>query len=212
MSESLGGDVGSDVLRWLERSREVGFLGPKPVAPHVEHALGFVEVVGDPPTSVVDLGSGGGVPGLVMAAVWPETTFVLLDSMERRTDFLREAVADLGWQERVQVVRARAEVTGRDDAYRGWFDVVVSRGFGSPPVTAECGAPLLRLDGRLVVSEPPTEVVDRWPADGVALLGLAYDGRTTTSSGAGYAVLRQSRPCSVKFPRKEGVPAKRPLW
>lgn len=212
MSEPVDGGVGEDVLRWLERSREVGFLGPGPVEPHVEHALGFAEVVGAAPTSVVDLGSGGGVPGLVLAAVWPGTTFVLLDSMERRTEFLREAVAGLGWQERVQVVRARAEVTGRDDAFRGWFDVVVSRSFGSPPVTAECAAPLLRIEGRLVVSEPPTDVAERWPSEEVAVLGLTYEGRTTTSTGAGYAVLRQTRPCSVKFPRKEGVPGKRPLW
>lgn len=200
------------VWGWLERSREVGFLGPGPVGPHVEHALGFAEAVGEPPGSVVDLGSGGGVPGLVLAAVWPDTRFVLLDSMERRTALLREAVQGLGWQGRVEVVRIRAEVAGRDDTLRGWHDIVVSRSFGPPSVTAECAAPLLRVGGRLVVSEPPEAAGERWPADGVASLGLAFEQQVTARNGAGYAVLVQEAPCSVKFPRREGVPTKRPLW
>jgi 16S rRNA (guanine527-N7)-methyltransferase len=204
--------VDEAVWRWLERSREVGFLGPGPVDAHVEHALGFAEVVGAPPTSVVDLGSGGGVPGLVLASVWPDTRVVLLDSMERRTAFLSEAVQGLGWHGRVEVVRTRAEVAGRDKSFRGWHDAVVSRSFGAPSVTAECAAPLLRVGGRLVVSEPPEETGERWPSDGLATLGLALQERRTATNRAGYAVLVQEAPCSVKFPRREGVPTKRPLW
>lgn len=200
------------VRSWLERSREVGFLGPGPVDDHVEHALGFAEVVGEPPPTAVDLGSGGGVPGLVLAAVWPDTHLVLLDSSVRRTAFLADAVAALAWAPRVQVVRVRAEQAGREDAYRGRFDVVVSRSFASPPVTAECAAPLLRVGGRLVVSEPPGGSDERWPADAVATLGLGVAVRATAEHGAGYVVVTQQQPCSVRFPRREGVPAKRPLW
>ncbi|MBW3668113.1 MAG: class I SAM-dependent methyltransferase [Actinobacteria bacterium] len=200
-----------DLLHWLERSRAVGFLGPGPVDDHIAHAVGFAEAVGEPPGGVVDLGSGGGVPGLVLAQQWTDTRFVLLDSNERRTDFLRSAVVGLGWAGRVEVVRARAEVAGRDDTLRGWFDVVVSRSFGPPPVTAECAAPLLRPDGLLVVSEPP-DGEQRWPEAGMALVGLRWERRHQSSAGAGYAVLRQSGPCPVRYPRREGVPGKRPLW
>lgn len=198
-------------MHWLERSREVGFLGPGPVADHVGHAVGFAEAVGEVPGCVVDLGSGGGVPGLVLAERWGDTRFVLLDSSERRTDFLRTAVDGLGWHARVEVVRARAEVAGRDDTLRGWFDVVVSRSFGPPAVTAECAAPLLRMGGLLVVSEPPTGD-QRWPDAGAAMVGLRWDRRHQGSTGAGYAVLRQGEPCPARFPRREGMPAKRPLW
>lgn len=199
-----------EVVVWLERSRELGFLGPGPVDAHVGHALGFAEVVGSAPAAVVDLGSGGGVPGLVLASVWPEATFVLLDAAERRTAFLHEAVEALGWAHRVSVVRARAEAAGRDPKLRGRFPVVVSRSFGPPPVTAECAAPLLAVGGRLVVSEPPE--VDtaeaRW--GGAGQVGLELVERR--QAGAGYAVLRQARPCPDRFPRREGVPGKRPLW
>ena len=199
-----------DVRRWLERSRELGFLGPGPVDDHVEHALGFAEVVGEEPEAVVDLGSGGGIPGLVLAGGWQATSFVLLDSNERRTAFLREAVAALGWVGRVEVLRLRAELAGRDGGLRGRFSVVVARSFGAPPVTAECAAPLLRIGGRLVVSEPPGDV-ERWPTEGLGLVGLRMLGRFE-ARGAGFVVHEQVEACPDRYPRREGVPAKRPLW
>lgn len=198
---------------WLDRSRDLGFLGPGPVDGHVAHALGFAAVVGAPPACVLDLGSGGGVPGLVLAEQWPTTRFVLLDSSERRTLFLADAVEDLGWADRVRVVRARAEAAGRDPGLRGAFDVVVSRSFGPPPVTAECAAPLLRLGGRLVVSEPPDAdaAERRWPEEGLRTLGMAR-GHRVEAAGAGFVVLEQVMSCGDRYPRREGVPSKRPLW
>jgi 16S rRNA (guanine527-N7)-methyltransferase len=136
--------------------------------------------------------------------------WVLLDAGRRRTDFLTDAVAELGLAERVAVRRARAETAGRDPACRGQFDLVVARGFGSPAVTAECAAPLLRTDGLVVVSEPP-EAGDRWPNDGLTLLGLEPVGRFGLPD-AGVQVLRQTRPCPERYPRRVGIPAKRPLW
>lgn len=197
--------------KWLEQSREYGFLGPGPVDDHIEHALGFADVVGEAPEAIVDLGSGGGVPGLVLAALWPRASFVLLDSNERRTGFLREAVTDLGWEGRVDVMRLRAEVAGREDVLRGRFPLVVARSFGAPPVAAECAAPLLRVGGRFVVSEPPSEEQPRWPEDGLALLGLRLSARAE-ARGAGYVLLTQHEACPERYPRREGIPGKRPLW
>lgn len=193
----------------MERSRELGFLGPGPVEAHIGHALGFAAAFEQSPGRVLDLGSGGGVPGLVLSEHWVEAEFVLLDSNERRTVFLTEAVAGLGWQDRVQVIRARAEVAGRDLTLRGQFDGVVSRSFGSPPVTAECAGPFLADDGRCVVSEPPDDRW-RWSPEGLAALGLVEERRYRTD--ATYIVLRRMAPCPDRYPRREGIPAKRPLW
>ncbi|MDQ3757565.1 MAG: class I SAM-dependent methyltransferase, partial [Actinomycetota bacterium] len=193
----------------LERARSLGFYGPGPVDPHVDHALGFAEAAGEP-ASFLDLGTGGGLPGLVLLAVWPEVTGVLLDSNERRTEFLRTALAELGWEARVRVLRARAEEAGRDAALRGRTTLVVSRSFGPPAAVAECAAPLLGLDSRLIVSEPP-EPVDRWPQEPLAQLGMAPEG-LVVAGGHRYQVLRQVAPCPDTFPRRVGIPAKRPLW
>ncbi len=195
----------------LEEARDLGFLGPGPVGEHVVHARGFAEAVDASPERVLDLGSGGGLPGLVLAMAWPESRLVLLDSNERRTDFLRWAVDSLGVAERVAVRRDRAEHLGRQPEWRRSMDLVVARSFGPPAVTAECAAPLLAVGGRLVVSEPPDARPHRWPAAGLDPLGLAPEA-SVQRLGHRYQVLTQERPCSDRFPRRPGLPAKRPLF
>lgn len=199
----------------LEESRRFGFLGPGEVGFHVKHSLGFAAAwdLAQAPAHAVDLGSGGGVPGLVLAVMaWPPTTWTLIDSAERRCAFLRGAIEDLGVGARVTVHRDRAEAAGRLPQLRHTADLVVSRSFAIPPVTAECGSPFLAEGGRLIVSEPPTESeVERWPASGLAELGLrrVAPGSVTEHH---YAVFEQQSVCSDRYPRAIGRPAKRPLF
>jgi 16S rRNA (guanine527-N7)-methyltransferase len=196
------------------------------VKDHVRHARGFGEAAGRQVERFLDLGSGGGIPGLAMLVTWPRAEAVLLDSSHRRTEFLRETVAELGLAPRVVVLCARAEEAGRDPGLRGQFPLVVARSFGRPAITAECGSPFLCVGGRLVVSEPPEpppanmareeeqdEATDssRWPASGVGLLGLT-DAGTRRSEEALFRVLVQREPCPERYPRRTGVPSKRPLF
>lgn len=200
----------------LSESRQLGFLGPGPVEGHIRHAAVFAEAVATAPARALDLGAGGGLPGLVLAhQVWPETRWTFLDAQLRRTEFLSHAVEELGLAGRVDVVFERAEVLGRDVAHRGGYDLVVSRSFGAPAVTAECAAPLLCRGGVLVVSEPPAATLgDRWPVAGVAMLGLS-PGEAVELSGETEAhlvrfVLEGDVP--ERYPRRTGIPAKRPLF
>ena len=196
----------------LEEARELGFLGPGPVAGHIEHATGFLRAVGEPPPgAVVDLGSGGGLPGLVVARAWPGARVALLDANERRALFLARAVVALGRDGRVAVAHCRAEDAGRDPRWRGRADLVVARSFGPPAVTAECAAPLLAVGGRLVVSEPPDGTPERWPAERLTELGLRPSGRLEQAFSR-FQILRQETLCPESFPRRVGVPAKRPLF
>jgi 16S rRNA (guanine527-N7)-methyltransferase len=145
------------------------------------------------------------VPGLVLALHWAGSTWTLVDAMERRCRFLEEAIEELGLARRARVVQGRAEDLGREPSLRGRFDVVTARSFGPPAVTAECGAPFLVVGGRLLVSEPPTDRA-RWP-DEVGLLGLAVEPRRGSVQ-----VLTQATSCPDRYPRRTGVPAKRPLF
>jgi 16S rRNA (guanine527-N7)-methyltransferase len=184
------------------------------VEAHIGHSLGFAEAwarsgPGDPPERSADLGSGGGVPALVLATVWPGTTLHLIESVQRRAGFLRRAVETLNL-EHVDVIQRRAEEVGRDRAFRGAFDLVTARGFGPPAVTVECAAPLLRIGGLLVASEPPEGDPERWPAPRLNVLGLGPARRM--SAGARFAAFRQDAACPPRYPRRPGIPRKRPLF
>jgi len=201
------------LLEALQASQALGFLGPGDAAFHVEHSEAFSVGLTDG-SKVLDLGSGGGVPGLVLAVRRPDLNITLLDVGVRRCEFLRGVVADVaGLADRVDVVEGRAELLGRDPNLRGAFDAVVSRSFGSPAVTAECAAPFLRVGGVLLVSEPPNaEDSDRrWPTDRVEILGLRDDGRRADAQ-FGIRQLTQVLPCPETYPRRTGVPTKRPLF
>ena len=129
------------------------------------------------PARLVDLGSGGGLPGLVVATDWPEATVALLEANGRRAAFLRRAVERLGLAGRVSVLEERAEVCGRQEDLRAGFDGALARSFGRPAVVAECAAPLLKVGGWLIVSEPPRSEAEgdqeaRWPAEPLRQLGL----------------------------------------
>lgn len=154
----------------------------------------------------MDLGTGAGVPGLILAARFPPSRWVLLDASRRRTAFAAEAARALGLGGRVDVVTARAEEAGREARFRTKFGLVVARGFGAPATVAECAAPFLTVGGRLVVSEPP-EAPARWPEAGVRAVGLEDGGLV-----AGCRVLTQTRECPDRFPRRPGIPARRPLF
>jgi 16S rRNA (guanine527-N7)-methyltransferase len=136
---------------------------------------------------------------------------VLVETMARRATFLRSAVGALGLADRVTVVGDRAETVGRSGAWRGRCDLVTARGFGPPAVTAEVGAPLLRIGGTLIVSEPPGGAPERWSNDGVAMLGLGPSS-LGAAQGAAYAVMTLRTPCPERFPRRPGIPLKRPLF
>ena len=119
----------------------------------------------------------------------------------------------------MRLLQVRAEACGRREDLRGAFGGVLARSFGRPAVVAECAAPLLEVGGFLVVSEPPrpAEVAHalepggtRWPAEELEALGLVPLG--VVHEGFDYMTLRQVTACPDRFPRRDGVPAKRPLF
>ncbi len=142
----------------LEESRRLGFLGERPVVDVVEHARAFVRALDGVDGVVADLGSGGGVPGLVIAHDRPDLAVVLIDRRAKRTDFLDRMVRRLRWTARVTVLCADVDqvIGARYD-----IDAAVARGFGPPARTLSMASRLVRPGGRIVISEPPDG--ERWP-------------------------------------------------
>jgi 16S rRNA (guanine527-N7)-methyltransferase len=131
-------------------------------------------------------------------------------------------VGDLDLGDRVSVIQDRAESSGRVPALRAAFDGVVARSFGPPATVAECAAPFLRVGGWLIVSEPPGPAGDqpeqttgegqatRWPAASLEQFGLEPVAHLREDFT--FQILRQIELCPDRFPRRNGVPAKRPLF
>lgn len=160
------------LLTVLERARAVGFLGPGPLRVHLDHARSYEAQIPAGARSLIDLGSGGGVPGLPIVADLPELSGLLLDASAKRTAFLVWAAIEVGIADRVEVITDRAERGAHRPELRMQFDVAVCRGFGPPAVTIECAAGFVADGGRLLISEPP--VRRRWNNDILASIGLRH--------------------------------------
>jgi 16S rRNA (guanine527-N7)-methyltransferase len=201
------------LLAVLEEARQLGLLGPGPVERQYRHALDLAHGIGEFQGSLLDLGSGGGLPGLVLAHEWPGSSMVLLDAQRRRCDFLSRAVATLEVSGRVAVECGRAELLAREPHLRGKFDLVVARSFGPPAVTAECAVGFLRAGGELVVTEPPETGTTpmRWDTAGLAKLGFSPP-RSFRVGDTGAVRIHLAQTPEDRWPRRDGVPSKRPLW
>ena len=157
----------------LERAQNLGHIGPGQINDYIEHAVSHLSVA-DPErgTRWCDLGSGGGLPGLIVAVERPDLKLTLLDRSSARVEFLEQSVKQLDVADYVDVVEGDATELAHNDLYRGLFDGVFCRAFGPPPVTAECAIGFLRVAGRLIVSEPPEASTRRWPLTSLKTLGF----------------------------------------
>jgi 16S rRNA (guanine527-N7)-methyltransferase len=160
--------VDDGLIDALSEAQRLGFLGARPITEVIEHAGAFVEGLDglSADARVIDLGSGGGVPGLVVASARPDLRVTLLDRRTKRTDFLERVVRRLGWIERVSVIAVDVAAFHPDPL----FDAAVARGFGPPAETLAAAARLVRVGGRVVISEPPTG--DRWDVDVLRRAGV----------------------------------------
>jgi len=165
---------------------------------------------------IADLGPGGGFPGLPMAIADPALTFVLIEAQERRCVFLRTVVDDLGLSG-VTVVHARAEEAGRMPSLRAGCDLVVARALAAMPILVEYALPLLREGGTLAApkgSRGDEELAEATAAitalGGEALPPLALPLPDDVPPQRVYLV-RRNGPLDDRYPRRPGIPAKRPL-
>ncbi len=156
----------------LLEAQRVGALSGAPIELIISHALWFARAISDNAKSVVDLGSGAGVPGLIVALDRPDLELILVDRRSGRTDSLTRAVSALNLSARVKVVCAEIDALARDSNYAHRFDAAISRGLGPPNETLKLSTLLVKPGGVIVISEPPLSTQSRWVAKHVSDLGL----------------------------------------
>lgn len=192
-------------------------LGDPPerwVARHLADALALAEHVAEGP--LVDVGSGAGLPGLVLAMLAPEREVRLVESRAKRVDFLRETAVALGLT-RVSVDHRRAEHVGRDEALRERFAVAVARALAKPIVAAELLLPLVRVGGAawLHLSLADAESLASASASLASLGAVAREPLRYQLVGdaqpRALLALDKREASDPRYPRREGLPGRRPL-
>ena len=164
---------------------------------HVEESLAVLPVVQRFDGPIVDVGSGGGAPGIPLAQALPGREVTLLEATRRKCDFLERWARELP---NAQVVCGRAEEQPVDS-----WGVAVAKALAPPPVAAEWCLPLVEPGGAVVLYVGPTAQADR-----VALVAEQLAAELEESP-PGLLVLRKLGPTPPGFPRRPGVARKRPL-
>ena len=163
----------------------------------LDDALRGADVVREFDGPIVDVGSGGGTPGIPLAAAFPEREVTLLEAERRKCDFLERWTGDFP---NVRVVWGRAEEQATDA-----FGVAVAKALAPPPVAAEWCLPLVRPGGAAVLWVGPSA-----DAEAVSRVSALLGGSPAEERG-GLLVLRKLERTPAGFPRRAGVARKRPL-
>ena len=163
----------------------------------LEDSLRAVELVRGFEGPIVDVGSGGGAPGIPLAAALPEREVMLLEAERRKADFLQRWERELP---NLRVVWGRAEEQAPDE-----FGVAAAKALAPPPVAAEWCLPLVRAGGAAILWVGPTVEVERVARVAEQLAGAPPEDHD------GLLVIRKLGPTPEGFPRRPGIARKRPL-
>ncbi|MEZ6235398.1 MAG: 16S rRNA (guanine(527)-N(7))-methyltransferase RsmG [Phycisphaerales bacterium] len=159
---------------------------------------------------VIDVGSGGGLPGIPLAIAMPDLRFTLLEATGKKAAFLRHAAAELGLGN-VEVVAARAESAGREDGRRDAYDAAVARAVGPLAVIAELTTPFVRTGGLAVLVKGERAEEELAAAkQALHLLHAGHAGTVETPTGR-LVVLEKLRRTPKPYPRRDGEPKRVPL-
>ena len=173
------------------------------------------KVKGGKTLTFIDVGTGAGFPGLPVKISCPELSVTLMDSLEKRLNFLNEVITALGLKD-CSTVHSRAEDAGRNKKYREKYDIVTARAVARLSVLAEYCLPLVKIGGVFLAMKSHSEEEEQDAAKAIALLGGTIEKSDTfklpgTDMERTIIVVRKIRPTPARFPRKAGTPSKTPI-
>lgn len=184
---------------------------------HFLDSLTCATVTGDLSAQrLIDVGSGAGFPGLPLKILYPRLQLTLVESVTKKIRFLQSVVEQLAMDD-VQIVDARAETVGQDEAFRGSYDWAVARAVAPLSVLLEYLLPLCRLGGHVLAMKSVRARAEAEEAvDAIAVLGGGdprfHQVRLPDRTESSYlVVIPKVAPTPPAYPRRPGLPAKRPL-
>lgn len=163
---------------------------------------------------LIDIGTGAGFPGIPLKIVFPELKITLLDSLNKRVGFLNDLIEELNLNN-IEAIHGRAEDIARDKAYRASYDIAVSRAVANLSTLSEYCLPFVKIGGKFVSykSGDCADEVDNAKA-AIQLLGgkiNKIDEFSYSNNSRSFIVIDKVMNTSNKYPRKAGLPSKKPL-
>jgi len=179
---------------------------------HILDSLSIMPILVDEQVAhVVDVGSGGGLPGIPLAIIMPDVTFTLVESTKKKSVFLSDVVNNLS-MDNVTIVAERAEtLAAPDGGFRDIADAVIARAVGPLPVLLELTIPFAKVGGVVIAikgEKAPQEIEDAQKA--LHVLHAKIESCTRTSTGT-LLVIRKLESTPRKYPRIAGEPKRAPI-
>ncbi len=183
---------------------------------HFADSISICSVMPNGIHTICDLGTGAGFPGIPLAICYPDLEFTLIDSLNKRINFLGEVVNVLGLKN-VKLVHSRAEEAGRNKVYRENFDLVVSRAVANIATLSEYCLPLVKVGGYFI-SYKSGSVDEEILLSGKAIGKLGgslqkpiYFYLPDTDIERSFLIINKNSATPKVYPRKPGTPGKEPL-
>lgn len=211
-----------ELVEWNKRVNLTSVTGYEEV--QITHFLDSLTVISGFPSpqpdkqlSIVDVGTGAGLPGIPLRIVLPEIRLVLLEATAKKTGFLRHITAELEL-DNVEIVRGRAEEIAHDDSYRERFNIVVSRALAPVNVLAELTLPFCVVGGRLIAQKKgdisqemgqSSRAVNTLGGEVSEVLDIKLE---EFDSDRCLVIINKVKATPSKYPRRPGIPAKRPIF
>jgi 16S rRNA (guanine527-N7)-methyltransferase len=192
----------------LDANRRFNLTGSKTTAEFAPHLLDSLTVVPYLSAPYVDVGSGGGLPA-IPAAIAAGMAITMIESTAKKARFLEATLERLGV--RGEVLAERAEVAGHDERLRERFASGTARAVGSASTVGELLLPLIAPGGLAVLQRGGRDDDRSALEDAALVLGGAVEREIALEGGRSIVLVRKTRATPPRFPRRSGVPAKRPL-
>lgn len=208
-----------ELIAWNQRVNLTGIVDPEEIViKHFLDSLSVYQALAQQPRpfSLIDVGSGAGFPGLPLKIILPDMQLTLLESVAKKTAFLEHLVASLNLHG-VTILVARAEEAGRQPDHREHYDVAVARAVAALRIASEYTLPFVKLGGLVILQKghyPAEEIAEMPNALGILggkLVQVLPVTVPNLEAARHLVVLQKRKPTPQQYPRRPGLPAKKPI-